>query len=166
MKLNHYIAVTTILAAFAIQATAAQQAADEHKDHHPVVAAVGTPKPAPAANTSAKTGAPGVDVTGMDTQMKRMREMHDKMMNAKTPNERSALMAEQMKVMQDGMNMMNKMPSQTMGGMKMKEGMPANAKDTIKDGMAEHHQMMEKRMEMMQSMMQMMMDRMSDSSLK
>ena len=39
----------------------------------------------------------------MDEQMKTMLTMHDKMMKAKTPKERSALMAEHMKVMQDGM---------------------------------------------------------------
>ena len=165
MKLNHYIAVTTIIAAFAIQATAAQQA-DEHKDHHPAVANASMPKSTPATNTSITASMPSVEMAGMDSQMKRMRDMHDKMMNAKTPKERSALMAEHMKVMQDGMNMMSKMSSQGMGGMKMKDGMPANAKDTMNNSMAEHHKMMEKRMEMMQSMMQMMMDRMSDSSSK
>lgn len=165
MKLKHYIAITTVLAAIALQATAAKQV-DEHKDHHPPVATTDTPKPTPATNSSVKASTPSAEMTGMDSQMKRMREMHDKMMNAKTPKERSALMAEHMKVMQDGMSMMSKMSSQGMGGMKMKDGMPANAKDTMKDGMAEHHQMMEKRMEMMQSMMQMMMDRMSDSSAK
>lgn len=166
MKLNHYIAATAILAAFVVQNTAAQQA-DEHKDHHPAVATANTPKSAPVTNTSSVTPSMlGVEMAGMDLQMKRMQEMHDKMMSAKTPNERNALMGEHMKVMQDGMNMMNKMSSKGMGGMKKKVGMPANAKDTMKDGMAEHHQMMEKRMEMMQSMMQMMMDRMSNSSSK
>ncbi len=36
-----------------------------------------------------------------------MREMHEKMMNAKSPNERSNLMAEHMKAMRDGMAMMD-----------------------------------------------------------
>jgi hypothetical protein len=88
-------------------------------------------------------------MAGMDTQMKAMQEMHDKMMAAKTPEERNALMAEHMKTMQDGLAMMNGMSSGGMGGMKC----------GMKGDMAEHHQMMEKRMEMMQSMMQMMMDR-------
>jgi hypothetical protein len=39
-------------------------------------------------------------------QMKRMQEMHQKMMAAKTPEERQALMAEHMKAMQGGMSMM------------------------------------------------------------
>lgn len=173
MKINHYIATVGILVAFAAPGWAVQQA-DEHKDHHPapVVAtpkpttASATPKPAPAAATRVTAAKPSVEMADMDAQMKRMREMHEKMMNAKTPKERNALMAEHMKVMQDGMNMMSKMSSQGMDGMKMKDGMPADSKDGMKDGMAEHHQMMEKRMEMMQMMMEMMMDRMSDSSTK
>ncbi|TAJ19863.1 MAG: hypothetical protein EPO47_02545 [Rugosibacter sp.] len=86
----------------------------------------------------------------MDAQMKAMKEMHEKMMAAKTPEERNALMTEHMKTMQDGMAMMNGMST---GGMK------CDMKSSMKGGMAEHHQMMEQRMEMMQSMMQMMMDR-------
>jgi hypothetical protein len=89
-----------------------------------------------------------------------MREMHDKMMRARTPEERNALMTEQMKLMQDGMAMMGGMGG-GMGGMKGMGGMGAmqGGKATPAD-MATRQQMMEKRMEMMQSMMQMMMDRM------
>lgn len=65
------------------------------------------------------------------------------MAGAKTPAEREALMAEHMKLMQEGMSMM--------GGMTPGKA-PANAKA--------RQQMIEKRMDMMQSMMQMMMDRM------
>jgi len=86
----------------------------------------------------------------MDAQMKTMQSMHDKMMVAKTPEERKALMGEHMKAMQDGMTMMGKMGSS--GAM---SGMDAGTK---KGGMS--MDMMEKRMEMMTSMMQMMMDRM------
>ena len=86
----------------------------------------------------------------MDAQMKTMQAMHEKMMNAKTPQERSQLMAEHMKTMHDGMAMMEGMPGAGMGmGMKSMHG-----------GMDAHHRMMEKRMEMMQAMMKMMMDRM------
>jgi hypothetical protein len=88
----------------------------------------------------------------MDKHMQAMREMHDKMARARTPEERNALMAEHMKLMQDGMSMMGGMGP---GGMKGMGGMGAMSGD-----MAGHQQMMEKRMEMMQSMMQMMMDRM------
>ena len=84
--------------------------------------------------------------------MKAMQEMHDKMMGAKTPEERNALMAEHMKTMQNGMTMMNAMSSGGMSGMK--------------GDMAANHQMMEKRMEMMQAMMQMMMDRLPAEPVK
>ena len=88
----------------------------------------------------------------MDQRMKDMQAMHEKMMSAKTPEERQALMAEHMKMMQDGMAMMKQMGGMSkMGGMQGGKGM---------GGMSERHQMMEKRMEMMESMMQMMMDRM------
>jgi len=84
---------------------------------------------------------------GYAEQMKAMREMHDKMMATKTPEERNALMAEQMKLMQNGMTMMGGMgPGAMMGG---KPG-----------DIAARQGMMEQRMDMMQNMMQMMMDRM------
>ena len=85
------------------------------------------------------------NMTRMDAQMKTMAAMHDRMMAAKTPEQRNALMPEHMKAMQDGMAMMNGMSPEGMGGMK--------------GDMAAHHQTMEKRMEMMQATMQMMMDR-------
>ena len=44
-----------------------------------------------------------------EQQMAQMREMHQKMMAAKTPQERQALMAEHMKAMQGGMSMMCQM---------------------------------------------------------
>jgi hypothetical protein len=44
-----------------------------------------------------------------DQQMAQMREMHRKMMAAKTPQERQALMAEHMKAMQGGMSTMCQM---------------------------------------------------------
>ncbi|CAN5672053.1 hypothetical protein BH11PSE12_BH11PSE12_26980 [soil metagenome] len=91
----------------------------------------------------------------MDAQMKTMQGMHEKMMNAKTPAERSKLMAEHRKAMQDGMNMMSSMSSANMGEMK---GMPGMAGRPGEMGM--HQQMMAKHMEMMQTMMKMMMDQM------
>lgn len=62
----------------------------DHLLHHPPAAT------APAAMKS-------------DQQMAQMREMHRKMMAAKTPQERQALMAEHMKAMQGGMSMMCEM---------------------------------------------------------
>ena len=70
--------------------------------------------------------------------MKSMKEMHAKMMAAKTFEEGQALMGEHMKAMQDGMSMMGQMKGE-------KGGMSPDA--------------MNKRMDMMELMMQMMMDR-------
>ena len=88
----------------------------------------------------------------MDAQTQAMHDMHEKMMAAKTSEERSALMAEHMKTMQDGMTMMN--------------GMPAGGMESMKGDMSMHHQMMEKRMEMMGASMQMMMDRLPPAPAK
>lgn len=88
-------------------------------------------------------------------QMKSMQEMHLKMLAAKTPEERNALMAAHMALMQNSMNMMG-----GMGGMGHM-GHMGNAATTVKSG--DHRarqQMMEERMDMMQSTMQLMMDRM------
>jgi hypothetical protein len=113
---------------------------------------------------SAAPAAPGMDHAGgsmpmaaMEPRMKAMKDMHHKMMNAKTPAERQALMAEHMKAMQDGMAMMKEMHGgmqgmQGMGGMGEGKAMPAD--------MAKRHQMMTDHMAMMQMMMDMMMQRM------
>ena len=122
---------------------------DEHTAHHPEGAA--SAAKVPATDPTAK-----VSMEKMDTQMKAMQEKHEKMMKAKTPEERNALMAEHMKTMQVGMAMMGSMGGQGMG--QMKDKMPAD--------MGARHQMMEKRMEMMESMMQMMMDRMPAAPAK
>ena len=95
----------------------------------------------------------------MDAQMKTMQGMHEKMMAAKTPEERSKLMAEHKKTMQDGMAMMEGMSGGAgMGGMKGMQGMSGE--------MGTRHQMMEKRMEVMQTMMKMMMDQMPAAPAK
>ena len=95
----------------------------------------------------------------IDAQMKTMQGMHEKMMAAKTPEERSKLMAEHKKTMQDGMAMMEGMSGGAgMGGMKGMQGMSGE--------MGTRHQMMEKRMEMMQTMMKMMMDQMPAAPAK
>jgi hypothetical protein len=113
--------------------------ADEHAAHQPDIAA-------------------SAPMAAMDDRMKAMREMHDKMAKAKTPSERQALMADHMKAMQDGMQMMKGMGGMGgmggpggaagMGGM---TGMPAD--------MAQCHQMMAGRMEMTQTMLEMMTQR-------
>lgn len=92
-------------------------------------------------------------MAAMDSKMKAMAEMHQKMMAAKTPEEKKILMAEHMAIMQEGMKMTGMTGGEGMAGMQGKKPMPG--------AMGQHHQMMEKRMAMMESMMQMMMDRMS-----
>jgi hypothetical protein len=93
-------------------------------------------------------------IAQMDAQMKLMREMHEKMLAANTPEERNALMEEHRKSMHDGMSMMEGHP---MMGDKSMMG-----KHSMMGGRMGPHSphMMEKRMEMMQHMMQLMMDRM------
>jgi hypothetical protein len=114
--------------------------------------AAGQPGNRPSAAAS-KAGSAD-PMAAMDTQIKAMREMHEKLVNAKTPEERNALMAAQMKTMQEGMATMNMMGGTGMGGMGgMQGGKPAPG------DMNQRQQMMEKRMDMMQSMMQMMVDR-------
>ena len=66
-----------------------------------------------AAHHGAGAAAPDPDRT--DRQMKMMQEMHQKMMAAKTPEERQALMAEHMKAMHAGMSMMCEMGNGGMG---------------------------------------------------
>lgn len=103
---------------------------------------------------SATTPGSADQIAAMDRQIQAMRAMHEKMTSARTPEERNALMAEQMKTMQDGMAMMNMMGGSGMGGMGRMPGrrpMPGDVN--------QRQQMMEKRMEMMESMMQMMVDR-------
>jgi hypothetical protein len=127
-----FVTATLVLATAALAAPE-----DEHKAHHPADAASAAP-----ATPSGKPGM-GPGPAAMQAHMKTMQAMHEKMMGAKTPEERHALMAEHMKTMQDGMSMM--------------QGMKGSG---AKAGPAARQQMMEMRMDMMQSMMQMMMDRM------
>jgi hypothetical protein len=85
--------------------------------------------------------------------------MHTKMMNAKTPEERHALMGEHMKAMQGGMDMMKGMSGMGgMGGTGDSKAMPAD--------MAQRQPMMTQHMAMMQMMMDMMAQRMSPASGK
>ncbi len=115
----------------------------------------------PMGTASAQSMATPDQMARMDAQMKTMQGMHEKMMNAKTPEERNKLMAEHMKTMQDGMAMMGGMSSGGMGDMKGMQGMQGMTGD-----MGARQQMMEKRMEMMQTMMKMMMDRMPAAPTK
>ena len=141
MKLAHSLLLALALAAVGASTWAAQH--DQQQGHYPAGAAS-----APASNSMSGKFRP--DLARMDTQMKAMRQMHDQMMAAKTPEERNALMAEHMKTMQEGMTMM--------------DGTSPGGRAGMKGDMAAHHQTMEKRMEMMQTMMQMMMDRLPPSA--
>jgi hypothetical protein len=121
----------------------------------------------------------GGSMPAMDERMKAMQAMHQKMMNASTPAERQAMMAEHMKAMQGGMAMMKEMHAMHgapggsgAGGMSMM-GAPGGAAPMagMGDGkgmagdMAKHHQMMTEHMAMMQMMMDMMADRMPPASM-
>ena len=110
----------------------------------------------PMAMAAKPMSTPPDHLAHMEAQTKTMQAMHEKMMAAKTPEERNSLMAEHMKSMQDGMKMMETMASPGMKGMAGMSGMSGMSGD-----MAAHHAMMEKRMGMMQTMMKMMMDRMA-----
>jgi len=116
----------------------------------------GPAKPGMSGMSGMAASAP---VASTEPRMKAMQEMHQKMMGAKTPEERQALMAEHMVAMQGGMAMMKDMhggqgmgASGGMAGMGDGKGMPAD--------MARRHQMMTDHMAMMQMMMAMMADRM------
>lgn len=84
---------------------------------------------------AATTTAPRPDSSSMSDMMQQMQAMHAKMMAAKTPTERAALLQAHMALMESGMTMMQGM-----------QGASA------------------KRMDMMQMMMQMMMDHMCTST--
>jgi hypothetical protein len=152
------LAIAAAMSIFCV--TGYAQTPVEHDTNHPAAASTG--------NMPMPRGGPDAQMTQMDEQMQTMQGMHDKMMAAKTPEARSALMTEHMKVMQDSMAMMGKVGIGAMGGMKDKPatgadtgGMPdMQAKDPMDGAMGTQHQMMDKRMQMMQSMMQMMLDRM------
>jgi hypothetical protein len=102
--------------------------------------ATGSAAAAPAAAHDHDHAAAGIaakpEVAATSDMMKQMQAMHAKVMAAKTPTERAALMPAHMAMMQNGMAMMQKMQKPTGG-----------------DATSQ-------RMEMMQMMMQMMMDRM------
>ena len=136
------LALVATLAALAIPVGAFAQSGQDHAAHHPAASA-STPKAAKARKPRAPVAASAPTSAQMGAQMQAMREMHEKMMAARTPEERQALMAEHMKTMQDGMAMMGRMQSGAGGD----AGMPMS------------RQMMGQRVDMMQMMMQMMMDR-------
>ena len=139
MKTPRLISLALLLAALGAPGFAAQP--DEHSGHHPAGSA------GPAASKT-EAAANSADIRKMDSQTDAMKAMHEKMMAAKTPEERSALMNEHMKTMGAGMAMMKDMP------MGMGKGDMKGPR-----GMADRQAMMEKRMSMMEATMEMMGDR-------
>jgi hypothetical protein len=123
------IASSLAVAGYASAANSTTLGAEEHAAHHPAGAA-----PTPAE---------------VDEKMKMMHSMHQKMAEAKTPEERTALMKDHMKAMREGMAMMGRMH----GGMSMGGTAAGNGH------MSMNHDAMKRRMDMMEMMMQMMMDR-------
>ena len=98
-------------------------------------------------------------MAAMDAQMKTLHDMHIKMKNAKTPEERLAQMADHLKAMQGGMGMMKGMSGMgAMGAMGGQAGMPAD--------IAQHQKMMGQHMSMMEMMMDMMQQRMPAAPAK
>ena len=146
MKLVRTISFALAIFAGAAPSWAAQH--DQHKAHHPAGSAS-----ASAAASKSMPAKTTPELARMANHMKAMQEMHDRMMAAKTPEERNALMTEHMKTMQDGMGMMK-----GMGGMAGPKSPPTN--------MTERQTMMEQRMDMMQTMMEMMVDRLPQTPAK
>ena len=144
MKLVRPLTLALALVAVGIPTWAAQH--DQHKAHHPAASAS-------AAAAKSMPGKTTPEMARMANHMKAMQEMHDKMLAAKTPEERSALMVDHTKTMQEGMSMMK-----GMGGMAGPKSPPTN--------MAQRQAMMEQRMDMMQTMMEMMADRLPQSPAK
>ena len=151
MNFVRTFSILTTVAATAMVTSAWAASAEQHDSHHPAATAsieVAQASPTtPGMGMGAGMGMAGnTAMPGYAEQMKSMQAIHDKMVAAKTPEERNALMTEQMKIMQSGMGMMGRM------GLNAMPGKPGD--------MTSRQSMMEQRMDMMQSMMQMMMDRM------
>lgn len=152
------VALATAFAATGAFAQTSAPTADEHTAHHPDSAASAPAIPAapPAAPDS---------TAAVQAHMKAMRDLHDRMLQARTPKQREALMAEHRQLMQEGMALMGAMRPGGMGGMGAGPGMggmgamaPAGAASAAPMELAARQRMLEQRMDMMQSMMQMMSD--------
>lgn len=147
MTLTRTLSTIGLAALIALPLSSLAAAPAAQDDHHPEAAsAPAATKAAPAKPGPGKQGA----MPGYAGQMRAMQQMHEKMLAAKTPEERNALMAEQMKLMESSMTMMGRMGPGAMHG--------GGGHMMSNDGS------LEQRMDMMQSMMQMMMDRMEAMS--
>ena len=151
-----------------------------------LMGACANPGPMNAASPAAGTPPMAMGASGSmaapDARMKAMQEMHQKMVNASTPADRQALMADHMKAMQGGMAMMKEMHAMHgaggmggMGGMGCMGMMGSSGSAAPMAGMgdgkgmptdmARRHQMMADHMATMQMMMDMMADRMPPASM-
>lgn len=111
MNASKPLALAMLIGITAFSALA--QTPAEHAQHHPDGAAV----PVQAAPAT-----PEQQMSAMDKQLQLMRDMSRKLADAKTPQERQAVMAEHQKTMQDSMKMMGQMQGIPMGGMGMMSG--------------------------------------------
>lgn len=112
------------------------------------------PSPTPRPDTPGASRMPGSDADAdAEQQLKAMQEIHQRMMNARTPQERRALMAEHSRIMRRAMETMHGMQGRHGSGMQGMHG----------SGMGHGAQMqgahLQRQMAMMQMMMKMMMDR-------
>jgi hypothetical protein len=153
MRIIAFIATLSLSVLFATSGCAAVQ--EDHKAHHPA-----TSNPTQKSNENTVPPAQSDANESMDSQMKSMRAIHEKMMRATSTDERKKLMAEHSKAMQDGMAMMKNMPMMDehsghsdmnamhdMGAMKCdmkdemacckKDGSKLNSKDAMKCDMKE-----------------------------
>lgn len=173
MKLIHSITLSVVVFASAFACAVDQ---NDHQAHHDATAA--SSKVSKTDNSKASLVKPAAhecmekeSMEKMDSQMKAMEEIHQKIMNAKTVEERKTYMAEHMKTMQGGMAVMNGM-SKTCMAPKADVAAVKNT-DTEKKSdmtcdmhceMKAHNNMMEKRLDMMEAMMQMVIDRINSEN--
>ena len=116
MNFVRTISIFSAVAAITMTTPAWAANDEQHDSHHPTSAASEQITQASPSTPGIGKGMGGMaPMQGGADQMKAMQQMHDQMMAAKTPEERNALMAEHMKLMQSGMNMMGGMGG--MGGM-------------------------------------------------
>lgn len=142
--------VAALALAVAPWAATAQTPAD-HEQHHPGAAAPASPS---------STAAPEQAVAAMERHLQRMREASRRLADARTPQERQALMNERRRLMQEGLQLMGPMramPQAAMGAAGG-AGMPDGMGPQMMGAMMERHAWMDKRMEMVQSVLQMLLE--------
>lgn len=168
MRFRNFTPALVALLISACATAQAPRAGEDHSAHHAQDAAAAQ---APAA------ARPAQSPDALDRQLAAMKDMHQRIQAAKTPDERAALMDEHMKLMQSGMAMMGQLPAGPAGGMSPMPGMGAGPRMGMAPpagpaapgnppaaapgmgGMMGMHERMERRMAMLEQMMQMMVDR-------